>query len=68
MNELMEGRKNEEAYTAFFYHFVPYAITKMLRDRCIAKAASNSNSNKDQSLCTISNKAVALLLLGKSYN
>jgi hypothetical protein len=68
MKDIVEGRKNEEAYSAFFEHFLPCATKKTLWDRHIAKAVSNSNSKKFQSLCTISDEAFALLLLENSYN
>ena len=64
----MEGRKNEAAYTAFFDHFVPCATEKTLWDRRIAKAVTNFSSKKNQSLCTISDEAFALLLLENSYS
>jgi hypothetical protein len=63
MQDFVEGRKNKEAYTAFFDHFVPCATKKTLWDRRIAKAMSNSAFKKRQSLCTASNEAFALLLL-----
>ncbi len=68
MKELAEGRKNVEAYTAFFDHFVPCATKKTLWDRRIAKAMSNSASKKCQNLCTISDEAFALLLLENSFD
>jgi hypothetical protein len=66
MKDIVEGRKNEEAYSAFFEHLLPCATKKTLWDRRIAKAVSNSNSKKYQSLCTISDEAFALLLLENS--
>jgi hypothetical protein len=69
MKDIVEGRKNEEAYSAFFEHFLPCATKKTLWDRRIAKAVSNPNSKKKyKSLCTISDEAFALLLLENSYN
>ena len=68
MKDLVEGRKNEEAYTAFFEHFVPCATKKTLWDRRLAKAVTNTASKKNQSLCTISDEAFALLLLENSYD
>ena len=68
MKELAEGRKNVEAYTAFFDHFVPCATKKTLWDRRIAKAMSNSASKKCKNLCTISDEAFALLLLENSFD
>jgi hypothetical protein len=68
MKDIVEGRKNEEAYSAFFEHFLPCATKKTLWDRRIAKAVSNPNSKKYESLCTISDEAFALLLLENSYN
>jgi hypothetical protein len=65
---VLEGRKNEDAYSAFFEHFLPGATKKTLWDRHIAKAVSNPNSKKCESLCTISDEAFALLLLENSYN
>jgi hypothetical protein len=46
MKDILEGRKNEEAYSAFFEHFLPCATKKTLWDRCIAKGVSNPNSKK----------------------
>jgi hypothetical protein len=68
MKDIVEGRKNEEAHSAFFAHFLPCATKKILWDRRIAKAVSNSNSKKYQSLCTISDELFALLMLENSYN
>jgi hypothetical protein len=68
MKDIVEGKKNEEAYSAFFEHFLPCATKKMMWDRRIAKAVSNPNSKKYKSLCTISDEAFALLLLENSYN
>ncbi len=68
MKDIVEGRKNEEAYSAFFEHFLPCATKKTLWDRRIAKAVSNPNSKKYESLCTISDEAFALLLLENSSN
>jgi hypothetical protein len=68
MKDIVKGRKNEEAYSAFFEHFLPCATKKTLWDRRIAKALSNSKSRKYQSLCTVSDEAFALLLLENSYN
>jgi hypothetical protein len=68
MKDILEGRKNEEAYSAFFEHFLPCATKKTLWDRRIAKAVSNPNSKKYECLCTISDEAFALLLLENSYN
>jgi hypothetical protein len=63
MKDIVEGRKNEEEYSAFFEHFLPCATKTTLWDRSIAKAVSNSNSKKYQSLCTIiSDEAFHLLL------
>ena len=66
MEEFLQGRKNEEAYTVFFERFVPCATMKTSWDRRIAMAASNCNGK--QSLCTIRDKAFALLLLENSYD
>ena len=68
MKDIVEGRKNEEAYSAFFEHFLPCATKKTLWDRRIAKTVSNPNSKKYESLCTNSGEAVALLLVENSYN
>jgi hypothetical protein len=68
MKDILEGRKNEEASSAFFELFLPCATEKTLWDRCIAKAVSNPNSKKYESLCTISDEAFALLLLENSCN
>jgi hypothetical protein len=68
MNKLVEGRKKEEAYTTFFDHFVPCTTKKTSRDRRIAKAVFNSGSNKDQTLCTISDEGFALLLSESTYD
>jgi hypothetical protein len=68
MKDILEGRKNEEAYSAFFEHFLPCATKNTLWDRCIAKTVSNLISKKDERLCTISDEAFALLLLENSYN
>jgi hypothetical protein len=65
---ILEGRKNEEAYSAFFEQSLPCATKKTLWDRSIAKAVLNPNSKKYKSLCTISDEAFALLLLKNSYN
>jgi hypothetical protein len=66
IKDLVEGRKNEAAYTAFFDYFVPCATKKTLWDRRVAKAVTNFSSKKTQSLCTISDEAFALLLLENS--
>ena len=68
IKDIVEGRKNEAAYTAFFDHFVPCATKNILWDRRIAKAVTNFSSKKNQSLCTISDEAFALLLLENSYD
>jgi hypothetical protein len=60
MKDILEGRKNEEAYSAFFEHFLPRATKKTLWDRRFAKAVSKPNSKKYESLCTISDEAFAL--------
>jgi hypothetical protein len=68
MKELVEGRKNAEAHTAFFDHFVLCATMEMLWDRGITKVVSNFASKKYQSLCTITNEVFALLLLENRYD
>jgi hypothetical protein len=43
MEEFLEGRKNEEAYTEFYERFLPCATMKMSWDRRIVVATSRSN-------------------------
>jgi len=66
MDEFLEGRNNEEAYTVFFDLFVPCATKKTSWDRRLAKAMIDQETSKRQSLCTISDEAFALLLLENS--
>jgi hypothetical protein len=69
MEEFLEGRENEEAYTEFYERFLPCATMKMSWDRRIVVATSARSIGKDQqSLCTSSDEAYALLLLENSYD
>ena len=67
MEEFLEGRENEEAYTVFFEHFVPCATMKTSCNRRITTATANGK-NQQESLYTISDEAFALLLLENSYD
>jgi hypothetical protein len=67
MKEFLEGRKNQEAYTAFFDHFVPCATKKTTWDRRLAKTETNLGSSSPKRLCSVSDEAFALLLLENSF-
>ena len=68
MDAFLVGRKNLEAYTVFFDHFVPCATKKTTWDRRLAKADNQPNSSMLQPLCTVSDEAFALLLLENSFD
>jgi hypothetical protein len=63
MDEFLQGRSNEEAYTVFFERFMPCATRKTSWDQRIAMATSGGGS-----ICTSSDEAFALLLLENSYD
>jgi hypothetical protein len=63
MDEFLQGRNNEEAYTVFFERFMPCATRKTSWDQRISMATSRGGS-----ICTSSDEAFALLLLENSYD
>ncbi len=67
LKEFSEGRKNQEAYTAFFDHFVPCATKKTTWDRRLAKTKTDLTSSSPERLCSVSDEAFALLLLENSF-
>ena len=67
LTDFLEGRKNEEAYTVFFEHFVPCATKKTVWDQRLEKAQTNHGQTKSNQLCSVSDKAFALLLLENSF-
>jgi hypothetical protein len=53
MKEFVEGRKNQEAYTAFFDHFVPCATKKTTWDRRLAKTNTDLTSSSPKQTVTV---------------
>ena len=67
LTEFLEGRKNQEAYTVFFEHFVPCVTKKTVWDIRLEKAETNNRQSRLTPLCSISDEAFALLLLENSF-
>jgi hypothetical protein len=67
LTEFLEGRKNEEAYTVFFDHFVPCATKKTVWDLRLEKTQTNHGQAKINCLRSVSDEAIALLLLENSF-
>jgi len=68
MAEFLEGRENVVAYTTFFDKFLPCATKKQVWETQIGLVASNLDTSKLQSICTVSDEAFALLLLENSFD
>jgi hypothetical protein len=63
INEVwQQGRQNTKIYEIFFDNFLPCVIKKSVFDRQVSVATN------DRTLCTVSNKAFALLLLENSFD
>jgi hypothetical protein len=67
LKAFLEGRKNQEAYTVLFEHFVPCVTKKTVWDIRLAQAEINRGSSRLKSLCSVSDGAFALLLLENSF-
>ena len=68
LKAFLEGRKNQEAYTVLFEHFVPCVTKKTVWDIRLAQAEINRGSSRLKSLCSVSDEAFALLLLENSFD
>ena len=65
MDDFLGGRQCVEVYTVFFETFMPCATKKSTWVTQIARAGMEKENKKVVSLCTVNDKAFALLLLEK---
>jgi hypothetical protein len=56
-----KGRRRAKKYEIFFHHFLPCVIKKTVFS-CQVSVATN-----DRTICTVSNEAIALLLLENTF-
>ena len=68
MPHFLDGRKNVDAYAAFFDTFLPCATKKTTWDGHIARAGMEARTKTVTSLCSVSDEAFALLLLENSFD
>ena len=67
LTKFLEERKNQEAYTVFFEHFVPCVTKKTVWDICLEKAERNNRQSRLTPLCSVRDEAFVLLLLETSF-